>query len=150
MLSPEIGVLVVALFLSICVCRNSQSFLYPLPPGPKKLPLLGNLFVMPSTYAWKIWAEWGKFYSQQLPCFSRVISDLKKIRISYIWRSLDNQSLYWTHTRPPKNCWRDGLPYTRAGKQLRIPVLPWNTNHSEDPLRLCLANCTLVDLTLFL
>jgi len=24
--------------------------------------------------------------------------------------------------------------------------LPWNTDYSKDPLRLCLANCTLVDL----
>lgn len=78
MLSSEIGVLVITLFLSICVCRNSQFLLYPLPPGPKKLPFLGNLFVMPSTYAWKVWAEWGKFYSQQFPYLCRVTSNLIK------------------------------------------------------------------------
>ena len=32
----------------------------PLPPGPKRLPLLGNLFDMPSEQEWLTFARWGE------------------------------------------------------------------------------------------
>jgi len=34
-----------------------------LPPGPKKLPFIGNLLSMPSKVEWKTYAKWGKEYS---------------------------------------------------------------------------------------
>ncbi|KAF9453375.1 cytochrome P450 [Macrolepiota fuliginosa MF-IS2] len=37
--------------------RNASS---PLPPGPKKLPLLGNLFDMPNHKEWLTFAAWGE------------------------------------------------------------------------------------------
>ena len=33
---------------------------HPLPPGPKPDPIVGNLFLIPNDYQWKIFADWGK------------------------------------------------------------------------------------------
>jgi hypothetical protein len=34
-----------------------------LPPGPKKLPFVGNLLSMPSTLEWETFARWGEEHS---------------------------------------------------------------------------------------
>ena len=34
----------------------------PLPPGPKPLPVLGNLFDLPSEKPWVTYAEWSKSF----------------------------------------------------------------------------------------
>ncbi|KAJ7823206.1 cytochrome P450 [Mycena olivaceomarginata] len=38
----------------------------PLPPGPPKLPLVGNLFDVPSTFQWKSYARWSKQYDSDI------------------------------------------------------------------------------------
>ena len=35
----------------------------PLPPGPKKHPLLGNLLDLPTSHQWLKYVEWGKQFS---------------------------------------------------------------------------------------
>ncbi|OCH93695.1 CyP450 monooxygenase [Obba rivulosa] len=41
--------------------RSSISTL-PLPPGPKPLPLVGNILDVPTTLPWRTYAEWAKTY----------------------------------------------------------------------------------------
>ncbi|KAJ6580647.1 cytochrome P450 [Mycena capillaripes] len=51
----------VILFIGLCALRwrRNRSRL-PLPPGPKQLPLVGNLFDIPSEKQWETYLEWSK------------------------------------------------------------------------------------------
>ena len=42
--------------------RTGRFSQYPLPPGPKGIPLVGNLWDMPKEKEWITFAEWGKQY----------------------------------------------------------------------------------------
>lgn len=35
-----------------------------LPPGPKGLPFVGNVFDMPNGHNWKTFARWGTMYGE--------------------------------------------------------------------------------------
>ncbi|KAJ7251381.1 cytochrome P450 [Mycena rebaudengoi] len=46
--------------LALLYFNRRRSSHLPLPPGPKKLPLFGNLFGLPTKFEWETYAKWGK------------------------------------------------------------------------------------------
>ncbi|KAK0199540.1 cytochrome P450 [Desarmillaria ectypa] len=46
--------------------RRSQSWQLPLPPGPKKRFLIGNLKDMPTSFEWETYHKWGKEYDSDI------------------------------------------------------------------------------------
>jgi len=44
--------------------RKKQSF--PLPPGPKPLPLIGNIYDVPRVASWQVFQQWGKRYGDMI------------------------------------------------------------------------------------
>lgn len=56
--------------------RRSGFNILPLPPGPKGLPIIGNLFDIPQGRAWLIYDDWFKLYGTLLHTYSRLIDDM--------------------------------------------------------------------------
>ncbi|KAJ6603388.1 cytochrome P450 [Mycena vulgaris] len=56
---------VIVLLIGWCYSKRPRSQL-PLPPGPKKIPFLGNLLDMPSTFEWETYMEWSKKYNSDV------------------------------------------------------------------------------------
>ncbi|KAK7035796.1 cytochrome P450 [Favolaschia claudopus] len=57
------GTLLIALYTYFS--QRARSGL-PLPPGPKKWPIIGNLLDMPSTFEWLTFMEWSKKYNSDV------------------------------------------------------------------------------------
>jgi len=88
---------VAAVFIFKAIFRSFTNNLPSLPPGPKGLPLVGNVLDMPSEKEWLTFARWGDSYG--MSTISRTGSSLfLKIllskAISVLLPSWDRPSLF--------------------------------------------------------
>jgi hypothetical protein len=55
---------IITLYLYVARVVRWRKNALPLPPGPKRLPLVGNLFVMPRTLEWETYHKWSQELSK--------------------------------------------------------------------------------------
>jgi len=52
------------IFVQLKKWKGSNANGFPLPPGPKGYPLIGNLFDFPVNKPWLVYEEWCKTYGK--------------------------------------------------------------------------------------
>ncbi|KAF8219321.1 cytochrome P450 [Tricholoma matsutake] len=97
----------------------------PLPPGPKKLPLIGNLLDMPSTFEWVTYHKWCKEFDSDIIHLnvagtSLVVLDTSEATTELLER---RSSIYSDRARMPMlnelMGWNFNFGFMRYGKYLR-------------------------------
>lgn len=57
---------VIAVILVHAFYQRTTRNKLPLPPGPPRLPIIGNLHNKPARFEWETYADWGRQYSMPL------------------------------------------------------------------------------------
>ncbi|TFK41772.1 cytochrome P450 [Crucibulum laeve] len=66
MLTALLGCLLVTLTFRYLFLRSRARSSLRLPPGPKRLPILGNLLNVPSQFEWKTYERWGEEFGSDI------------------------------------------------------------------------------------
>lgn len=111
------------LYVATIYVRKRSSKL-PLPPGPRKYPIVGNLFDVPAKFQWESYARWSREYGKLLQTWLREPRTEMQVQppISFTSTSRANRSSYSTRWRLRMHCSRGALPYTRIGRRDLYPV----------------------------
>ncbi len=70
---PQIVALLIAFILVAVVSLNRTR--RSLPPGPKGLPILGNIFDVPKEFEWLAYARWSRQYGNAVSPSSKASAD---------------------------------------------------------------------------
>ncbi|KAF7345632.1 Cytochrome P450 [Mycena venus] len=121
LLSNSTWVLVISSILLYSLYRKRNRSSLPLPPGPRKLPLVGNLFDIPAERQWETYVEWGKQYNSDIIHLNAmgtsivVVSSMEAAREIFERRS----SLYSDRARLPMIVelvgWDFGIGFMKYG-----------------------------------
>ena len=60
-LLDAVAVLVAAILLNRLFAKKPAG---PLPPGPKGLPIIGNMLEMPTSHEWRTFGQWGERWGE--------------------------------------------------------------------------------------
>jgi len=69
----------------VLACRQRVKTSAPLPPGPPRLPLVGNLFNAPRDFAWKTYLDWGRIYGTLFLVRSSRLPHLSTLLQAQMW-----------------------------------------------------------------
>ncbi|KAJ7483546.1 cytochrome P450 [Mycena latifolia] len=122
---PAIPALAVLAFVVLFYGLKRNRSRLPLPPGPKKLPLVGNLFDMPTERQWEAYHKWSKEFDSDIIHLNVVgtsivvLSSMEAVRDLFDKRS----ALYSDRPRLPMLVelmgWDYGTAFMKYGDQWR-------------------------------
>ncbi|PPQ96376.1 hypothetical protein CVT26_004978 [Gymnopilus dilepis] len=133
-------ILFVTLTLILFTYLKSRRRALPYPPGPKKLPLLGNLLNLPQTFGWEVYSRWGKELGSDiihLQAFGRDLIVLNSLKVAT--DLLDRKSLIYsgrphltmTNELMGWNWFFSSMPYGNAWKERRRLFLQYFSNRNK-------------------
>ncbi|KAF8911208.1 cytochrome P450 [Mucidula mucida] len=103
---------------------------FPLPPGPPGLPLLGNLFDLPTKYDWKTYGQWADIYGtvSSRPLVSASAFGTHIVSVNSVKKANEilerKNAVYSSRPHVPMAVdlmgWKDSLAFLPYGSRLKL------------------------------